>query len=146
MNTRVLTHLLGTALAGALLAATAPAGAHHAFSTEFDAKQPITLKGTISRVEWINPHAFIHLDVKNADGTVVTWMIEAGSPNTLVRRGMTRDSIPTGTEVVVFGYRHRNGSNAANGRDVTFPDGRRLFITSPGTGAPGSESDAKDVK
>ena len=87
-------------------------------------------------VEWINPHAFIHLDVKRDDGTVEKWMIEAGSPNTLVRRGMTRDSIPAGTEVVVFGYRHRNGSNAANGRDVTLPDGRRLFITSPGTGAP----------
>jgi hypothetical protein len=146
MNARLSTGLLGAALAGALLAMTAPARAHHAFSTEFDAKQPITLKGTISRVEWINPHAFIHLDVKNPDGTVVSWMIEAGSPNTLVRRGMTRDSIPAGTEVVVFGYRHRNGSNAANGRDVTLPDGRRLFITSPGTGAPGSETETKDAK
>ena len=143
MNTKFSTHLLGAALAGFWLALTAPASAHHAFSTEFDAKQPITLKGTISRVEWINPHAFIHLDVKGPDGTVVEWMIEAGSPNTLVRRGMTRDSIPTGTEVVVFGYRHRNGSNAANGRDVTLPDGRRLFITSPGTGAPATEDETK---
>ena len=143
MNAKFLKPLFGAALASSWLALTAPATAHHAFSTEFDAKQPITLKGTISRVEWINPHAFIHLDVKGADGTVVEWMIEAGSPNTLVRRRMTRDSIPTGTEVVVFGYRHRNGSNAANGRDVTLPDGRRLFITSPGTGAPATEGETK---
>jgi len=135
----LLRNILGTTLGGALLTLVGTAGAHHAFSTEFDAKQPITLKGTITRVEWINPHAFIHLDVKRDDGTVESWMIEAGSPNTLVRRGMTRDSIPPGTEVVVFGYRHRNGSNAANGRDVTLPDGKRLFITSPGTGAPATE-------
>jgi hypothetical protein len=127
---------LGAALVTTSVVALAPVSAHHAFSTEFDAKQPITLKGTISQVEWINPHAWIHLDVKKDDGTVEKWMIEAGSPNTLVRRGMTRDSIQPGTEVVVFGYRHRNGSNAANGRDVTLPDGRRLFITSPGTGSP----------
>ena len=136
MNKR---NLLGTLLGAAFVVLGGTAAAHHAFSTEFDAKQPITLKGTITQVEWINPHAWIHLDVKKDDGTVEKWMIEAGSPNTLVRRGMTRDSIPAGTEVVVFGYRHRNGSNAANGRDVTLPDGRRLFITSPGTGAPGSE-------
>jgi hypothetical protein len=139
MNAKRTRHLFGVALASSWLALTGPADAHHAFSTEFDAKQPITLRGTISRVEWINPHAFIHLDVKRDDGKVETWMIEAGSPNTLVRRGMTRDSIPAGTEVVVFGYRHRNGSNTANGRDVTLPDGRKLFITSPGTGAPGGD-------
>ena len=130
------TILLGAALGAAGLMLCAAASAHHAFSTEFDASQPVTLHGTISSVEWINPHAFIHLDVKRDDGTVEKWMIEAGSPNTLVRRGMTRDSIAPGTEVIVFGYRHRNGSNTANGRDVTLPDGRRLFITSPGTGAP----------
>jgi hypothetical protein len=127
------------ALCTGWLTPAGPIAAHHAFSTEFDASQPITLRGTITRVEWINPHAWIHLDVKNDAGTVESWMIEAGSPNTLVRRGLTRDSIPSGTEVIVFGYRHRNGSNKANGRDVTLPDGRRLFITSPGTGAPGSE-------
>jgi hypothetical protein len=137
MNVAILfRRALGTTLAGACLTAAASAAAHHAFSTEFDASQPITLKGTITQVEWINPHAWIHLDVKKDDGTVEKWMIEAGSPNTLVRRGLTRDSIPAGTEVVVFGYRHRNGSNAANGRDVTLPNGQRLFITSPGTGAP----------
>jgi hypothetical protein len=137
MNVAILfRRALGTTLAGACLTAAASAAAHHAFSTEFDASQPITLKGTITQVEWINPHAWIHLDVKKDDGTVEKWMIEAGSPNTLVRRGLTRDSIPAGTEVVVFGYRPRNGSNAANGRDVTLPNGQRLFITSPGTGAP----------
>src|SRR5688500_19654541 len=134
--------LLGAAIAtmvGASLLGARSISAHHAFSTEFDANQPITLKGTITRVEWINPHAWIHLDVPGDGGVVEKWMIEAGSPNTLVRRGMTRDSIPPGTEVVVFGYRHRNGSNAANGRDVTLPDGRRPFITAPGPGAPAGE-------
>lgn len=137
MSVRMTAHnTLRAVLGGVSLALAGTTAAHHAFSTEFDAKQPVTLRGTITSVEWINPHAFIHLDVKGDDGKVANWAIEAGSPNTLVRRGMTRDSIPSGTEVVVFGYRHRNGSNTANGRDVTLPDGRRLFITSPGTGAP----------
>ncbi len=127
---------LAAIFGSAWLALSAPTRAHHAFSTEFDANQPVTLRGTIASVEWINPHAFINLDVKRDDGKVDRWRIEAGSPNTLVRRGLTRDSIQPGTEVVVFGYRHRNGSLTANGRDVTLPDGRRLFIISPGTGAP----------
>jgi len=122
-----------------LLLSGATASAHHAFSLEFDADQPITLRGTITRVEWINPHAWLHIDVADASGNVESWRIEAGSPNTLVRRGMTRESIPEGTEVVVFGYRHRNGSNAANGRDVTLPDGTKLFLSSPRTGAPGGD-------
>jgi len=125
----------------ALLVPAAPALAHHAFAGEFDANQPITLRGKITRVEWINPHAWLHIDVAGDDGSVESWMIEAGSPNTLVRRGMTRDSIPVGTEVVVFGYRHRNGSNAANGRDVTLPDGTKLFLSSPRTGAPGGDEE-----
>jgi hypothetical protein len=128
-----------TILLISMLTAVAAAQAHHAFSLEFDADQPITLHGTISRVEWINPHAWIHVDVEDENGDIATWRIEAGSPNTLVRRGMTRDSIPIGTEVVVFGYRHRNGSNAANGRDVTLPDGTKLFLSSPRTGAPGGD-------
>jgi Family of unknown function (DUF6152) len=126
-------------LASVMAALSAPAFAHHAFAGEFDASKPITLRGKVTRVEWINPHAWLHMDVVNAEGKVESWRIEAGSPNTLVRRGMTRDSIPTGTEIVVFGYRHRNGSNAANGRDVTLPDGSKLFLSSPGTGAPGGE-------
>ena len=126
-------------LASVVAALSAPAFAHHAFAGEFDASKPITLRGKVTRVEWINPHAWLHMDVVNSEGKVESWRIEAGSPNTLVRRGMTRDSIPTGTEIVVFGYRHRNGSNAANGRDVTLPDGSKLFLSSPGTGAPGGE-------
>ena len=128
--------MAGAACMLTLLVSTSPASAHHAFAAEFDANQPITLRGMITRIEWINPHAWIHIDVEGEDGNVESWRIEAGSPNTLVRRGMTRDSIPVGTEVVVFGYRHRNGSNAANGRDVTLPDGSKLFLSSPGTGAP----------
>jgi hypothetical protein len=127
---------LAATIAGAFFVSTAPMWAHHAFSAEFDENQPITLEGTITRIEWINPHAWLHIDVEREAGTVESWMIEAGSPNTLVRRGMTRDSIPNGTEVVVFGYRHRDGSNAANGRNVTLPDGSQLFLGSPGTGAP----------
>ena len=139
MMARKLVSAVFVTLGVAWLLSAAPSSAHHAFSTEFDAKQPITLKGTITRVEWINPHAWIHMDVPRDNGVIEKWMIEAGSPNTLVRRGLTRDTIQPGIEIVVFGYRHRNGSNAANGRDVTLPDGKRLFITSPGTGAPPSD-------
>lgn len=131
--------ILIPALTAVVFVSAPPTLAHHAFAAEFDANQPITLKGTVTRVEWINPHAWIHMDVEDGDGKVESWMIEAGSPNTLVRRGMTRDSIPTGTEIVVFGYRHRNGSNAANGRDVTLPDGSKLFLSSPRTGAPSGD-------
>lgn len=130
---------IASVLAGVFAVLAGPALAHHAFALEFDANQPITLRGKVTRVEWINPHAWIHIDVEGDDGSVESWRIEAGSPNTLVRRGMTRDSIPAGTEVVVFGFRHRNGSNAANGRDVTLPDGTKLFLASPRTGAPGGD-------
>jgi hypothetical protein len=122
-----------------MTATASPALAHHAFAAEFDADQPITLTGTITRVEWINPHAWLHMDVEDEDGNVESWRIEAGSPNTLVRRGLTRESILPGTEIIVFGYRHRDGSNAANGRDVSLPDGSKLFLSSPRTGAPGQD-------
>ena len=110
--------------------------AHHSFAAEFDANQPVTLKGTVVKMDWVNPHTWIHLDVKNPDGTVTRWMIEGGTPNTLLRRGLTRDSLPIGTEIVVDGYRAKNGTNRANGRDVMFPDGRKLFMGSSGVGAP----------
>jgi hypothetical protein len=124
-------------LAGALsLAAAVTAAAHHSFAAEFDANQPIQLKGTVTRVEWINPHTWIHIDVKQADGSVQKWMIEGGTPNTLLRRGLTRNTLPEGTEIVVDGYKAKNGTNRANGRDLMLADGRKLFMGSSGTGAP----------
>ena len=135
MKARYLTIVGVACLAAALFAAT-PARAHHAFAAEFDADQPITLRGGVSRVEWINPHTWIHITVKGADGKSTEWMIEGGTPNTLLRRGVDKNSLPAGTEIVVDGYRAKNGSNRANGRDITLPDGRKLFVGSSGTGAP----------
>jgi hypothetical protein len=126
------------AVAGLFLNA-APVFAHHAFAAEFDAKRPVKLRGTVTKMEWINPHAWIHVDVKDADGKVTSWMIEAGTPNTLFRRGFTKESLAVGTEILVDGYQSKDGSNRANGRDVTFPDGRKLFLGSSGTGAPYDE-------
>lgn len=121
---------------GIALSNAATVTAHHAFSAEFDEKKPVKLVGTVSRVEWVNPHAWIHVDVKNPDGTVTEWAIEGGTPNTLLRRGLTKNSLPVGTEIVVEGYQAKAGGPRANGRDLTFKDGRKLFLGSPGTGAP----------
>ena len=130
-----------TALSGMLIAA--PLSAHHAFSSEFDADKPLQLEGTVSQMEWVNPHAWIHIDVKKPDGTTEEWMIEGGTPNTLMRRGVSRDTLKIGTEVKVTGYQAKDGSNRANGRDITYHDGRKLFLGSTGTGAP-YEAEAKD--
>ena len=160
----------------AVLAGGAPAVAHHSFAAEFDGTKPVTLTGTVTKMDWINPHAWLSIDVKGPDGKVVSWMVEGGAPNALLRRGWNKSSVPAGMVVAVTiplgdvtggqmrlladlalayadgavrvtseqdlvvtvqGYRARDGSNRANGRDVTLPDGKKLFIGSPGTGAPG---------
>ncbi len=134
-------------LAGVVLAlATVPVVAHHAFSAEFDANRPMHLEGTVVKMEWINPHAWVHLEVMGhetiADGTV--WMVEGGTPNTLLRRGFTKNSLLPGTEIIVDGYQAKDGSDKGNGRDLTFADGRKLFMGSSGTGAPRDGRDATE--
>ena len=125
------------AVVGGLLAgASARALAHHAFAAEFDANAPVEMTGTVVRMEWVNPHTWIHIDVAQPDGTAQRWMIEGGPPTSLLRRGFTKRSLLAGTEVFVEGFRAKDGSNKANGRDVTFADGSKLFLGSSGTGAP----------
>jgi uncharacterized protein DUF6152 len=146
MRARTLTVAGAAVFAAAILTSTAPVGAHHAFAAEFDSNQPITLRGKVTRVEWINPHTWIHMDVADATGKTTEWMIEGGTPNTLLRRGVDRNSLPAGTEVIVDGYRAKNGWNRANGRDITLPDGRKLFLGSSGTGAPADGRDPSEKK
>jgi len=133
--------LKSLALAATLVAIATPIAAHHAFSTEFDADRPVHLEGPVVKMEWINPHAWVHLEVTNDDGSKVVWMVEGGTPNTLARRGINRDSLQVGTLIVVDGYQAKDGTNKANGRDLTFPDGTKLFLGSSGTGAPRDGSD-----
>jgi len=116
-----------------------PAFAHHAFAAEFDAKRPVHFEGTVTKVELINPHSWIHVDVTSPDGTTSNWMFEAGSPNVLLRRGFNKNTIAVGTKVVVDGYQSKDGSLRANGRDITLPNGQKLFLGSQGTGAPYEE-------
>lgn len=135
------THLSVAIGCAGLLAvlASMPVQAHHAFSAEYDSTKPLTLQGTVKKVEWINPHSWITIDVKKADGTLETWEIEAGSPNSMFRRGFNRNSLPTGTVVVINGYRSRDGGNRANGGNITLPDGKQLFLA-------GSNPDDPDNK
>ena len=135
---------LANALVAGFLLASAPAFAHHAFASEFDATKPIKLRGVVTKMEWINPHSWIHIDVKEEDGTVNNWMIEGGSPNALLRAGFTKNSLPPGTEIVVDGYQAKDASYRGVGKDLTFPDGRRLFLG--GSAAQLSPDDKSDKK
>ena len=130
-------------VAGALLLCVPalPVLAHHAFAAEFDANRPVKLEGVVTKMEWINPHSWIHIDVKADDGTMQKWMIEGGAPNALLRRGWNRDSLKAGTTIMVQGFQAKDGSLRANGRDITFPDGSKLFVGSSGTGAPDERSE-----
>jgi hypothetical protein len=124
-------------LLAALLLRAIPASAHHAFAAEFDEKKQITLKGTVAKMDWINPHAWLHIDVKEADGALTRWMIELGPPNSLLKRGWTKQSVPAGLQVTVVGYLSKDGAKRANGRDITLPDGKNLFAgSSLGNGVP----------
>ena len=128
--------MLSVAGLALLVTAAAPVLAHHAFGAEFDPNRPVLLRGPVVKVEWVNPHAWIHMEVTNEDGSKEVWMVEGGTPNTLLRRGLRRDSILPGTLIIVDGYQSKDRTARANGRDVTFEDGRKFFMGSSGTGAP----------
>jgi hypothetical protein len=130
--------LLRVCAAAILLIKAAPLSAHHAFAAEFDIKRPIKLRGTVSRMDWVNPHSWIHLDVKDADGKIVEWMIEGGSPNALLRLGFNKSALPAGSEIVVEGFQARDGSNHGVGQSISFADGRKLFLGGSAPGGRGS--------
>jgi Family of unknown function (DUF6152) len=128
--------ILGVVAGTLLTAAALPVLAHHSFAAEFDANKPVKLEGVVTKMEWINPHSWIHIDVKTPSGETQQWMIEGGAPNALLRRGWNRNSLPTGSKISVQGFQAKDGSFRANGRDITFADGTKLFVGSSGTGAP----------
>jgi hypothetical protein len=141
------TKLIAFIACSCLLVGVVPMHAHHAFSAEFDATKPLKLQGAITEVEWINPHTWIHIAVKSPEGKTDEWMIEGGTPNTLLRRGFTEDSLQVGTVILIDGYGAKDGTNKANGRDLTLPDGRKLFMGTTGTGAPdGTDAPADPAK
>ncbi|WP_293680287.1 DUF6152 family protein [uncultured Phenylobacterium sp.] len=148
MNKKMM--IVGAAVGAALSLAVAggAALAHHAFAAEFDGKAPVLLRGKVTRIEWINPHAWVHINVVGADGKSTAWMVEGGTPNTLLRAGIDRNTLKSGQEIIVRGYQSKDRlcrpACKANGRDVTFPDGRKLFMGSSGTGAPKDGADATE--
>lgn len=135
MRTKLVTSVLCSAVL--LLMASPPAAAHHAFGSEFDSNAPVLIKGKIVKIEWVNPHTWIHVETTKPDGTTEIWMFEGGSPNTLLRRGVNKMTFPAGTDVIIDGYQARDHSEKrANARNITFTDGRKIFLGSTGTGAP----------
>jgi hypothetical protein len=136
-------NLLLAAFSTVVLAGGTTAVAHHAFSSEFDANRPVKLTGVVTKMEWVNPHSWIHIDVKRPDGRVESWAIEGGTPNTLLRRGLRKADLPAGTVIKVEGYQAKDRGLRANGNNLTLADGRQMFIGSGGTGAPYEEEAAK---
>ena len=137
MRTKLTTTIAGILLSGA----AAPVLAHHSFAAEFDANKPVTIEGTVKEFRWVNPHSWLEINVPKPDGTVEVWSVEGGAPSALLRRGWTKNTLPSGTRVKVEGYMAKDGSPRANARDITFPDGTKMFLGSTGNGAPpGAES------
>jgi hypothetical protein len=141
-------HIALLSLIAALFTVQSDTIAHHAFAAEFDADKPIVLRGKITKLEWINPHSWIHMAAKMEDGSTKVWMVEGGTPNTLIRNGLTRQSLKVGTEIIVRGYQSKDEecmpACKANGRDITFTDGRKIFMGSSGTGAPKDGADESE--